>query len=492
MMVVLATLLMGSLCFWACQKDELLSENRPSGWEEKAVLMTGTLDSDFTNHCIDPEAPYWLEITDSKVVGWGGRNNNQFTKTVDIVYYNTLEAFVLKVKSSIQIANLLVDNESVKEFRNPVPAGTWHELSLPLPHGWKASDDLNFQFSVIGNGPPVVFDVEYKLVGECNIGPDAFVTTWDTYLGSGTTVTLGLSGTVDATIFWGDGKFSHVNTVGPHTHDYGKDGVYTVKVTGHVTSYGSWGLSDREKLVSIDSWGDLGFTSLFYAFPGSINLVSVPSTTAGLESVTNMGGMFYGATSFNQNIGSWDVSNVTNMMVMFQHSSFNQDIGDWNVSNVTNMMSMFSHTPFNQDISGWDVSKVFSMQGMFWGAVNFNQDIGGWDVSNVTNMNWMFQDAASFNQNIGSWNVSKVTLMVSMFEGASSFNQDIGGWDVSKVTPDWWGWTGFNSMFASASSFNQDLSGWCVENITDVPPGFDDNATNWIMPRPVWGTCPGN
>jgi surface protein len=72
-------------------------------------------------------------------------------------------------------------------------------------------------------------------------------------------------------------------------------------------------------------------------------------------------------------------------------SSFNQDISSWDVSNVTNMTQMFSGaTSFNQDISSWDVSNVISMQSMFQGATSFNQDIGGWDVTSLTNATNMF------------------------------------------------------------------------------------------------------
>ncbi len=42
-------------------------------------------------------------------------------------------------------------------------------------------------------------------------------------------------------------------------------------------------------------------------------------------------------------------------------------------------------------------------------------------------------------------------------------------------------------------NYYQDLSKWCVSKISSVPRNFDANATNWTLPRPVWGgTCPSS
>ncbi|MFA5586842.1 MAG: BspA family leucine-rich repeat surface protein [Saccharofermentanales bacterium] len=131
-----------------------------------------------------------------------------------------------------------------------------------------------------------------------------------------------------------------------------------------------------------------------------------------------------------------------------------------------------------------NLSNVTNMSGMFGYATSFNQDISGWDVGNVTNMGSMFEGATSFNQDISGWDVGNVTNMRSMFEGCTSFNQDLNSWDVSSVTD-------MSYMFIVCTSFNQDLSGWCVSLIPTEPAGFDNGATAWVLPRPVWGTCPG-
>lgn len=310
--------------------------------------------------------------------------------------------------------------------------------------------------------------------------PGAFITTWQTD-NPGTSdldeITIPIHPTdagYDFTVDWGDGTttdWQDGDDPADLTHVYPISGTYIVEITGDFPRIFFNDSGDKEKILSVDQWGDIAWTSMANAFYGASNLEITATDAPDLSGVSGMAGMFRDASSMNSDLNHWDVSTITDMQRVFMGANaFNGDISNWDVSNTQVMTSMFSGaSAFNQDISGWDVSGVISMGSMFNGASVFNQDISGWNVSNVQFINSMFSDAALFNQNIGNWDVSNATNMNRMFNDASVFNQNIGGWNVSNVTD-------MSVMFYNATAFNQDLGNWDVSNVINMTNMLDGSG----------------
>lgn len=318
---------------------------------------------------------------------------------------------------------------------------------------------------------------------------------------------LPLFGNVNVVVDWGDG--GPTSTVTNQTalyHDFPSGGDYTVTITGTLDQFGNYTdwFHGTHNLISVDSFGDLGLTSLAGAFRGASQLTQVPAVLP--STVTNLDYTFFASSGIGTNIQYWNTTNVTTMRGTFQENqtAVAVDLSGWNVSNVTTFYAMFyntqylnpdlsSWTPtsaltfehmfhyafaFNQNIDSWDVSTVTNFSNMFADADVFNQNLNSWDVSAAVEMGGMFQGADAFNQPLNSWNTGNVTNMSGMFKGSNNFNQDISSWDTSKV--QW-----MNEMFQYTSVFNQPLNGWDVSSVQSMYAMFN-NAFTFNQPLNLW------
>lgn len=316
-----------------------------------------------------------------------------------------------------------------------------------------------------------------------------FITTWKTDnpgVSANNQITIPTTGTgYNYNIYWEQVGNPAVNgtlnnQIANSTITFPSVGTYRVEISGSFPRIYFNNAGDRQKILSIEQWGNIAWSSMERAYWGCSSLTYNATDIPDLSGVTSLSFMFQNATSFNGNIGNWNVSSVTTMAFMFNGaSSFNQDINNWNVSNVVDMQSMFLNaTSFNQNLNGWDVGSVTNMGAMFQNAIVFNGNITAWDVSSVTLMNGMFNNASAFNQDIGTWNIVNVTNMNALFQNAASFNQNIGGWDLSGVTF-------MSQIFAGAINFNQDISGWNVSSVSNMGSVFQ-NATSFNQDLSTW------
>ena len=113
-------------------------------------------------------------------------------------------------------------------------------------------------------------------------------------------------------------------------------------------------------------------------FPDSDNWRSIESWD--MSNVVQTYGLFYGATFFGTSpldLSYWDMSNVLDMRYMFNSTERYSPsdpypiISNWDVSSVQNMESMFALADgFNQDLSSWDVTNVTNCGGFYLSGSN--------------------------------------------------------------------------------------------------------------------------
>ena len=242
-----------------------------------------------------------------------------------------------------------------------------------------------------------------------------------------------------------DGTDETTGETGGYTCSYAAPGTYTIRIkdnsganVGFPRIYFN-NSGDKDKLLSIDQWGTGQWSSMGNAFYGASNLAGQAWDAPDLTNVKDLSRMFRGASSFNQDLRTWQTSTIQSMSEMF-----------------------YSANIFNQDISSWDTASVKNMSGMFANASSFNQDIGSWNTENVRNMDDMFADSGSFNQDISEWNTTNLQSAVGMFNSAVAFDQNLGGWDISSLR---FAEDMFKNMALSTPNYDGMLIGWGAQSL---------------------------
>ena len=228
---------------------------------------------------------------------------------------------------------------------------------------------------------------------------------------------------------------------------------------------------------------------------------------AGSNVLEDASGMFEGATKFNEHIGAWNMSGVTNLSNMFKNTVlFNSYIANWDVSSVTDASGMFEGSQaFQKVITAWNWAALKNASSMFknstykgyispWfkspkvleDASNMFEGVSfsgnqinalAWNMSTVKSTKEMFKNSDFTGGGyMNAWfSGSNVLENASgMFEGTTHFNRPIGNWDVTSLKDG-------SKMFKN-SVFNQVITDWSLDSAENLDEMFFDNSVfnKWI------------
>ncbi|MEO9482732.1 MAG: LamG-like jellyroll fold domain-containing protein [Ekhidna sp.] len=134
---------------------------------------------------------------------------------------------------------------------------------------------------------------------------------------------------------------------------------YEIAISGTFPAIQFGDTGDKDKILTIEQWGDNAWESMVDAFNGCSNLTYNASDSPDLSGVTTVLRMFRNTTLFNADLSSWNFSTITNFAGMFENAAaFDQDLGSWDVSNATNMSGMLDNTgltvaSYDNTLNGW-------------------------------------------------------------------------------------------------------------------------------------------
>jgi len=228
------------------------------------------------------------------------------------------------------------------------------------------------------------------------------------------------TGTVNMTVFWGDGNSDVITAYNQAelTHIYASSGTYQITLDGDFTAVFFINGGDKLKLSSIDNWGTNQWTIFGFCFYGCANMVANYSDTPDTSICNSFQNQFRDCTNFNGAV-NFDTSSLTSTVGMFYGcTNFSQPI-NWNCPLLTTSASMFHLcTNFNSTVNLTTTSALTNLTRMFQQCTNFNSAITISNTSGVTNMSIMFYFCTNFDQDVSAFQINSLTTASLMFLGS--------------------------------------------------------------------------
>lgn len=217
------------------------------------------------------------------------------------------------------------------------------------------------------------------------------------------------------TVVWGDGN-TDVGVTGDITHAYDTAGEKTIKIYGIFSQFYFNIGGDRLKLLSIDAWGDVQYSSnnnMERSFYGASNLYYIADGASWFNTIINGNYMFWlsqlislpsdmtlssliaADSMFRQNNlallpDGMTLESLTNGSSMFQQNQLTSLPDGMTLDNLTNGNNMFYINQLTSLPDGMTLSSLTSGGGMFWGN-QLTSLPDGMTLSSLTNGNSMFR-----------------------------------------------------------------------------------------------------
>ena len=202
-------------------------------------------------------------------------------------------------------------------------------------------------------------------------------------------------------IYWGDGT-SSMGVNGDNPHVYAASGVYTVKIESKVFGGIYFVLAgDKEKLLSVRTFGRGIIRSLYHTFSGCSNLAIINDSTL-INTSESCSSTFFGCSSLTA-LPLIDLSSATNTSYMCYQCTSLSSVPLINLSNVTETVYMFCQCSALTNIPLLDLSSVTNAEGMFSGCTLTTQSYSDFLINLAT---LPLQSGVSFHGGYSKYNVA--------------------------------------------------------------------------------------